>query len=290
MECPFHGKSPEEEKKRRRPDPDVGEPDEELEVRGPNRSVAPARDRTGPRPAPFVSQDELVPVSVRVPDVARAPVAVFQEEAFPDVGIPLLPPAIGTPIYIPDESIPESLLPPGVRPDFVAEIGVAGEEAFAGMVASAEVSTALQTAEIGQFGAAVEKFEGGNPAYTELGWLFSALWAANAVAHLWQTYNASVAGSKVKTGPVSGPKLSPVQTSVRVQGSPQKVLPPQALPVPKAAPPRIPVSASGGGGIGFMFQSNPGSVEPPLPQAEFDRVFQRTLDFAPIPGGGQDTD
>ncbi len=291
VECPFHGKSPEEERKRRR-ERDIPEAEEELEIRGPKSGLAPARERTGPRPPVFGGVDELVPVAVREPRVDPVESAEFQEESFLDVGIPLLPPAVGVPLYIPDENIPEAVFPPGVEADFAAEIGVVGEEAFAEMIASAEVSKALELGFLADFQeeafpdvAVLEAFEGANPAFTELGWLFSALFAANAVAHLWQVYNARLAPPPVIKA-VSGPKLTPVQTSVRAPATNV----PKALPVPNAAPPRIPVGSSGGGGIGFVFQSNPGSVEPPLPQEDFERVFQRTLDFAPIAGGGQDTD
>lgn len=295
VECPYHGKSPEEEKKRKQR-PQLEPPDEEVEIQGPKRGQAPARDRTGPRPPPFQSQDELVPVAVREPKVEELKVMVAQEEAFADVGIPLLPPAIGVPLYVPDEGA-ESMLPPGTPINTLNEIGVVGEEVFAGMIASDAVSKADMLgyqeeafADVGEAAVGVDTFEGGNPAYGELGWLFGGLFAANAVAHLWQTFNANLSGGKVGSA-AAGPKLSPVQTSVRAPPAPsQKVKPPKALPVPKAAPPRIPVGKSGGGGIGFHFQSNPGSQKPPLPQEEFNRVFQRTLDFPPVKGGGQDTD
>jgi len=286
VECPFHGKSPEEEEERRGME-DIESPEEEFEVRGLKSGQDPARDRTGPRPLPFRGKAELVPVAVRASGVDPLKAAEFQEEAFPDVGIPVLPPAVGVPLYIPDENIPEGLFPPGFGVDAAAEIGVAAEEAFAEMISGGRVSTAMQTSIL--LGSQ-EVFEGGNPAFTELGWLFAALFAGNAVAHLWQTYNARLSGVSPRLGR-SVSRLSPVQTSVRAPKiPPQKVNPPKAVPVPKAAPPRIPVRASGGGGIGFYFQSNPGSVEPPLPQAEFNRVFQRTLEFAPVVGGGQAID
>ncbi len=203
MECAFHGKSPEEEEKRER-EIHVPDVEEEFEVRGEQRGLAPARDRTGPRPAPFESFDELVPVAVREPVVEPLQAAVFEAAAFPDVGIPLLPPAIGAPLYLPDENIPEGTFPPGFAADGAAEIGVLGEEAFAEMIAGAEVSKALQTSfmeEAFPNVGVLETFEGANPAFSELGWLFSALFAANAVAHLWQTFNASTPAGAPK-GPV----------------------------------------------------------------------------------------
>lgn len=294
LECPFHGKRPKKRSRRRK---EEEEETDELEHEGPQLADAPDRERTGPRPKVGGAIKELVPVAVREPNVAPLKADVFQEEAFPDVGIPLLPPAIGTPLYIPDENVPKGIAPPGIPEDALAEIGVVGEEVFADMLASPEVSRAEMNAEIG--GVA---FEGGNPEYSELAWLFSALFAANAVTHLWQTYNERLSpGDRNKLAQsqpsprktVTGRKAPVKKAAKKVKVAkpppqPPKPPPRPPSPLPAASPPRVPLpmGSSGGGGIGFQFESRPGEMEEPLPQETFNWIYNTGVNI----GGGLDID
>lgn len=91
----------------------------------------------------------------------------------PDVGP-------GPPLYIPDENIPGAL-PPGVPQTVGRSVGPTGEEAFVNFLND---NPSMDASEVGNVG--------GMNAFGGLAWLFAALFSANAVAHLWQTYNARV--------------------------------------------------------------------------------------------------
>ncbi len=101
---------------------------------------------------------------------------------------------------------------------------------------------------------------------------------ANAIAHLWQTYNARLQPGPPQLLPTGVPKPPPVRMI------------PGFKPVP-AVPVGVTQPGNTGGVGGLFFQSNPASPDEPL-QVETQQEFQNRYDesvltkFPPLGGGG----
>lgn len=277
LECAFHGKE---------------EKDEDTEGdEAPRESGKAPRKRTGPRPVAS-TVEEVAPFATAGAEEMRIPVVagvkadqrqrpLWQEEAFPDVGpleVPLVPDRLPAPLYIPDEDIPW-WTPPG-QALRMANVGPASEEAFVQMI-SQETSTATRETNAG---------EEGERGFGALALAFSALFAANAVSHLWQTYNARVSSPEPVSRSLDTKTFSPPgrrsRKSIRKRA---KAKPPKSTrPLPK--PVKSTVGAGAGRGIHFKAQTFTRSPGLPLSQGAFRRVFVRTLNKPVVLGGGLDED
>ncbi len=167
-------------------------------------------------------------------------------------------------IYIPDDANPaDSVAPPWQSAE---DIGVLGEETFTEMIA--------------EFGSQARSGEtAGNRFFEDIAWAFGLMFTANAVAHLWQTYNARGGGPGRPL--VNKNPNPPSKYPLRQPARPNKI--PKAAPQPQRVPSRVPVGSgigsrgagSGGrGGYGGLFFRDtrflPGG---PLRQADFDSLF-----------------
>lgn len=281
--CPYHGKEPQDDED----DPDEfteEDPEEEspeTRPRTPVRQPAPIAPKQGIAAAEQVVVNDMVPVVA-----ARKTDKSFQAEAEVGFHVPRtipITPAIGVPmrgapaninvpgwlftnpLFIPDDKVEEAT-PPGMA-KAGRSVGPASEEAFTQMLQQYP-SRATETIAGSE---AEDANRQGNSSFANLSFLFAGLFTANAVAHIWQTYNARVTGV-ARPGRIhysKGPSY-PSQPSKQPARS-------RPFPRPVRAPARVPVGAGRGGYGGLHFQSNPGNPRPPLPQERWDADYRGAI-------------
>lgn len=264
FECPYHGK-----RERDRKSDDEAD---DLERRDPRSEPSTlSRTKVGVAPTPGIAQvaDAIPGVLAQVGKAERRPIATVAEQLKPPIVVPSIPDVAGTPLYVPDEVL-EEWTPPG-KGVAMANVGAVAEETFAALISKSSVGSIDETAEIGQLAMAQEEAQGTRDMFAELALAFTVMFTGNAVVHLWQSYNARVSNpiaGNMASLPKGGSKTGS-QVPSRVSAA--KTPPVRSTPLPQ--PVRVPVLGGTGGFGGLIFQSKPGSLEPPLPQEQFNEGF-----------------
>lgn len=277
LQCAFHGRE-----ERKDEDEEETEGHERKDTgREPQRGLRFKEPIPVPPKKPSSRSDGALAEAVPVVARRENPAAVFQEEAFGDpyIRIPNPPAKIPRPrpLYIPDEDIPE-WTPPGMRQGMEA-VGPSGEEAFVNLLAGG----ARATPSVAATGA---EAEAGFQEYGALAVAFIAMFTSNAVAHLWQTYNARVVEPRADTKirrPSGTRRPARIQTPFKGRKRPPKTTRPLPQPVKQT------VGAGGGRGIIFKaetFQRDPfnpsiNSAAVPPSQGSFDTQFEKAAQNIP---------
>ncbi len=268
-QCPFHGREPRDDEEETRED-ESEETRLQFTSEKSQKAPIPSEPQAGPTP-------QQAAVAEAVPVVAQQKTdRVLNAAAAASFKVPALPEAAdvrGTPLYIPDEDIPQ-WTPPG-KEGSIEHVGPASEEAFTHMLQEYPSRANARVIEKSQ-----EQLGATSNDFTNLAWAFTGLFTANAVAHLWQSYNARINWNPVVKGGATPKPINTNDLPSRNRNNPQRgnrTIRTRPFPQP-APPPRVPVGASGpvrgtGGVGGLFFQSNPGAMEEPLPQQEFSNRF-----------------
>lgn len=292
LECAFHGLKEEDEEDQEDDDRPREHPERPFRpAPTPITSPAPVLEPTGGRSGEKPEAVELVPavIPARIPEPVKLLIDKEPPPRIP-VEIPKLPAQPNyTPLYIPDENIPE-WTPPGME-KAMAAVGATSEEAFVQYL-SQEGNSTGEREQATVEAVAGREAEGGFQEYGALAIAFTAMFTANSVAHLWQTYNArSKATTRTESGKRGGSGWKPSRRTFSKPGRRLRTeIRKRAVKVPRKTPPKStrplpqPVRATvgAGAGRGIIFRANVfrrGIL--PTSQKNFDTGFHEAAKKVP---------
>ncbi len=273
LQCAFHGKDPEEKRRREEQEEDADDIDPFTFPARLDPARVPARQ--GVPITGIAAVAEAVPVVAFTPQDQQADARAYAGAHVPRPNVIQTP--AGIPIDIPDENIPQ-WTPPGSI-DVVRGIGSAGEEIFTEFLNQQPNKVPIPDA----YQQRIQN------EFSNLALLFSGLFTANAIAHLWQSYNArtrfsSTPGPGTRNNPLRSrrsPIRYPSREPLRTRTFPRS--PPTRTPIPPSRVPVTPGSPFRGGYGGLHFPSNPGTGTPFVPNQSFDDQFSDSAQATPDP-------